>query len=131
MGQNEDYLRLLSIFYYVLGGMTALFSCFPLFHLLAGIFALLAGAIEGEPLGVVIGIFFVVFSVGIMTLGWAVAALLIVAGSSIAHRRRYTFCLVIAAIACTMMPFGTALGVFTIIVLMRPEVKQMFEAPAA
>ena len=35
----------------------------------------------------------------------------------------------VAAIACMFMPFGTVLGVFTIIVLMRPSVKERF-APA-
>jgi hypothetical protein len=33
-----------------------------------------------------------------------------------------------AAIACMLMPFGTVLGVFTIIVLMRPSVKELFAA---
>jgi len=31
-----------------------------------------------------------------------------------------------AAIACINMPFGTALGVFTLIVLARPTVKALF-----
>ena len=31
-----------------------------------------------------------------------------------------------AGIECMFTPFGTVLGVFTIIVLMRPEVKTMF-----
>jgi hypothetical protein len=34
----------------------------------------------------------------------------------------------VAAIACMFMPFGTVLGVFTIIVLMRPSVKELFAA---
>ena len=31
-----------------------------------------------------------------------------------------------AAVECVFMPFGTVLGVFTIIVLMREPVKQLF-----
>jgi hypothetical protein len=44
----------------------------------------------------------------------------------------YIFCLVIAAVECIFMPFGTVLGVFTIIVLQRPTVKAMFrgQSPA-
>ncbi len=34
--------------------------------------------------------------------------------------------LVMAGIECLFMPFGTALGVFTIIVLIRDDVKTMF-----
>lgn len=40
-------------------------------------------------------------------------------------------CMVIAGIAsATCMPFGTVLGVFTVIVLVRPSVKELFRAPA-
>jgi hypothetical protein len=38
------------------------------------------------------------------------------------------FCLVMAGIQCIFMPFGTVLGVFTIIVLMRNSVKEAFTA---
>jgi hypothetical protein len=34
--------------------------------------------------------------------------------------------LAIAGIECIFIPFGTVLGVFTIIVLMRPTVKELF-----
>jgi len=36
------------------------------------------------------------------------------------------FCFVVACIECLFMPFGTVLGAFTIIVLMRPSVKNLF-----
>jgi hypothetical protein len=36
------------------------------------------------------------------------------------------FCLVMGGVECLFMPFGTVLGVFTIIVLMREPVKQLF-----
>lgn len=31
--QDEQYLQILSIFHFVVGGLTALFACFPIFHL--------------------------------------------------------------------------------------------------
>jgi hypothetical protein len=34
--------------------------------------------------------------------------------------------MVIAAIQCAFTPFGTVLGVFTLIVLVRPSVKALF-----
>ncbi len=40
------------------------------------------------------------------------------------------FCLVMACVACLFMPFGTVLGVFTIIVLARPSVQTLFSRPA-
>jgi hypothetical protein len=56
----------------------------------------------------------------------------VAAGYFLSLRKYYTFCLVMAGIECLFMPVGTVLGVFTIIVLMRPTVKAMFEiAPPA
>ena len=61
-------------------------------------------------------------------IGWTIAVCIIIAGSNLAKRKHYTFCLVIAAISCMFMPLGTVLGIFTIIVLMRPSVKELFAA---
>jgi hypothetical protein len=36
-----------------------------------------------------------------------------------------------AGVMCIFMPFGTVLGVFTLIVLLRPSVKPLFEGRAA
>jgi hypothetical protein len=58
--------------------------------------------------------------------GWTLAALLVAAGRSIARRKRHLFCLIVAGMACLMMPFGTVLGVFTLITLNRPSVKAKF-----
>lgn len=44
-------------------------------------------------------------------------------------RRRRTFCIVVAALDTLQVPFGTALGVFSILVLMRESVRQAFDAP--
>ena len=35
-------------------------------------------------------------------------------------------CLVVGALECMMMPFGTVLGVFTLIALTKPSVKALF-----
>ena len=42
------------------------------------------------------------------------------------QRRRPTLCLVVAGLECMMFPFGSVLGVFTIIILLRPCVRQLF-----
>ncbi len=41
-------------------------------------------------------------------------------------QRHHIFCLIIAAIICLQIPFGTTLGIFTLIVLLRPSVKKLF-----
>jgi len=128
MNQDEEHLKLLSIFHYVVGGIAGFFACFPLIHSSIGI-AILAGAIDDAPFFV--GLFLVIIATFAIILGWSLAICLIIAGRQLAKRKRYNFCFVIACISCIFMPFGTVLGVFTIIVLMRPSIKQLFESQKA
>ena len=65
----------------------------------------------------------------IMLCGFALSLAIIVAGRRLAAHRSHTYCLVIAAIECLFMPLGTVLGVFTIIVLVRPEAREFFGLP--
>jgi len=199
VNRDEEHLRLLSIFHYVVAGLTALFACFPIIYVIIGV-AMLVGGLDGtleehrgcdsrrgreviappeiapaepqtpgdpEPAAPdppaeaapeqfgdeggheyrdeipfarrhrggppfpekFIGAILIVFGSIFILFGWAFAVLLAVAGRCLARRKGYTFCLVIAGISCLFMPFGTILGVFTIIVLSRPSVKELF-APA-
>jgi len=126
MNQDEQYLKLLSVFHYVVGGLAAFFACIPFIHLGLGI-AMLVGAFQDGPPRF-IGLFFVLMAMLFITAGWTLAICIVIAGRCLAKRKHYMFCLVIAAISCIFMPFGTVLGVFTIIVLMRPSVKELFAA---
>ena len=136
MNQDLEHLRLLSIFHYIVAGMGAFFACFPIFHLTFGLVMLFAPDALGPkpppdmPLRVVGGLL-VGIAATIILVGWSVAFCVFLAGRNLARQRRYIFCLVMAAILCLFMPFGTVLGVFTIIVLMRPSVKPLFEQQAA
>lgn len=126
MSQDLDQLRLLSIFHFVVGGIAALFSCIPFIHFFLGL-AMTTGWLQDvDPAGQVFGIFFMVFAGLFILAGWAFAICVITAGRCLAARRRYMFCLVMAAVECIFMPFGTVLGVLTIVVLNRPSVKRLF-----
>ena len=125
MNQDEEHLRLLSIFHYVVGGILGFFSCIPIIHLIIGIVMLAgAGGRDGPPPAV--GLLFVMMGLTFITLGWTLAICLIVSGRRLGRRTSYKFCFVIACISCAFSPFGTVLGVFTIIVLVRPTVKELF-----
>ncbi len=52
----------------------------------------------------------------------------LLSGLSIHARRHRVFSLVVAAINCIQIPFGTVLGVFTIVVLMRDSVRELYDA---
>ena len=131
MTQDEEHLRLLSIFHYVVGGMAGLFALFPVFHLIFGLFFIFAPekfAESGDAPPAFFGWMFVIFASVLITIGWAFAALILLAGRFLAKRRHYMFCLVMAGVECLFMPFGTVLGAFTIVVLTRESVKRRFTA---
>lgn len=128
MNQDEHNLNLLSIFHYVLGGLTILGSCIFLFHIGLGI-ATLTGHLDGNdapPPG--FGWIFIVMGTVAMLLGWTIGILMLIAGKKLKMRQSRTFCLVVAGIECIITPFGTVLGVFTIVTLMKESVIQLFNA---
>ena len=128
--QDQEHLRLLAIFHFVCAGLVALCACIPLIHLALGVMMLFAPEIFGtrnDQPPRVIGLIFVLIAGAFILLGWTLAGLLAWAGRCLLRRKAHTFCLVMAAIACLFMPLGTILGVFTIIVLIRPPVKALFE----
>ena len=51
---------------------------------------------------------------------------LVLVAVKIRQRRWWTFCYLTGWGECLMFPFGTILGIFTIIVLGRPSVKKLF-----
>jgi hypothetical protein len=128
MTQNEDQLQLVAIFHYVVAGMAALFSLFPVFHLIIGLIFILAPEQfgKGQPPPAFMGWFFVGFALLFITLGLTFAGFVLATGRFLAKRKHYLFCLVMAAVECIFMPFGAILGVFTLIILMREPVKQLF-----
>jgi len=134
MNQDADQLRLLSIFHYVVGGLLAFFACIPLVHLALGLMMVLCpqffGPAKDQP-PPFLGWLMVIFAGLFILAGWILAALVAWAGRCLQRRQHYTFCFVMACVACVFMPFGTVLGVFTIIVLHRPSVRMLFGLPAA
>lgn len=151
-----EHLRLLEISYYVKGGLTALFSCLFIFHLVFfGVFAALpesawvgtsqndrkatAQIEEGTPAPtparrnaeppprIFFGIFAAVIGV-LMVLGWTIGGLTIYAGRCIKQRKRLLLVFVMAGFNCLFLPYGTLLGVFTFLVLSKPHLKRLFNS---
>ena len=128
---DDSHLRLLAIFHYVWGGLTALFSSIGLIHVTLGLTMIVNPAAfppaQGQPPPpMAIGWMFLVLGGCIVSLGWAVGGLTIYSGRCISRRRRHTFSLVMAGINCLQVPFGTAVGVFALVVLLRDGVKAQY-----
>lgn len=133
---NEDakQLDILAIFHYVVGGITAIFSCFPFIHVFMGL-AIALGALgdtteaSSQPADAVFGWIFVIMGSIFILFGWAISICIIVAGRRLKQRKSRMFCMVVAGIECMFMPFGTVLGVFTLITLNKDSVKEIYAQP--
>lgn len=127
--QDLEHLRLLSIFHYVAAGLTALFACFPIFHVVIGVLFVSGALNDGgsDPPPAALGWVFILVGGFVILTGWTFAFFIYKAGRALAARRSRTFCLVIAGLQCLVMPYGTILGVFTIVVLLRDSVIALFD----
>jgi len=121
---NDTYRKLVAPLW---AGLTALFSCIFLVHIGIGIH-MLSGPFRGvHGLPRLFAWVFIAFPAILMLCGWTLAGLIIAAGGKLRRRVSRMFCLVVAGLECILMPIGTVLGVFTIIVLARDSVIGLFE----
>ena len=133
MNQDREHLRLLAIFHYVGAGLAALFSFFPLLYTTIGAIFIFA-ARHGTPKPSeelppeFLGWIFVGIGSFLFLLGIAMVICILIAGRCLSRHRFYSFALVMACVECLFIPFGTILGVFTIIALSRESVKALFAA---
>jgi hypothetical protein len=133
---QDEHVRLLAIFHYIVSGLAALFSFFPLLYTIVGsifIFAARHGTPKsGEELPPeFLGWIFIVLGSLLFLLGIAIAICILMAGRSLARHRHYWFAFAIACVECLFIPFGTILGVFTIVALSRESVKEIFSTASA
>src|SRR3954462_5859480 len=97
-------------------------------------YVLLSGRFDGKganPLPPEIGWVFLGLGAALLVLGLAYLVLLLLAARFLRTARHRTFCVVVAALSGAFVPFGTVLGVFTIVVLVKPEGRAAFEGPRA
>ncbi len=129
---DQEQLKLLVIFHYVIGGMIIFFACFFIIHLVIGIVALANPQLfeshshKGQGFPPFLAYMFVGMGSLALVMGWTLGGLVIWSGRSIQKRRHRFLSLVVAGIMCIWIPFGTALGVFTFVLLMRPSVKALY-----
>ena len=137
---DAEHLRLLKIVYYIAGAVTAAFSCIFIIHFVMflgvglnpQIFANQTSSTgkhaDAPPPALFLGFAFVIGFV--ILLGWIFGALQIFAGRCLGRREHLPFVTVIAALECLFIPWGTALGVFTFMVLNRDSVRVLFHKPS-
>jgi hypothetical protein len=131
MDSAAENVKLLAIFHWIVAALAGLFAFLPLIYVAMGT-AMLRGvfppppASRGSPPFEAFGWVFIGIGLLFCVLCLAFAAALGFAARSYSQHRRWTYCLVVAVIACAWFPFGTMLGVFSILTLARPETKALF-----
>jgi hypothetical protein len=131
VNKDLEHLKILSICYYISAALTAIFSCFPIIHLIVGIFVVTADLPldkNGEAPPAFFGWIFIVVALIFILGGWAIAVGTFLAGRYMKEQKNWLFCIILAGLNCMFFPIGTALSVFTFIVLMRESVKALFNS---
>ncbi|MEF3082860.1 hypothetical protein V3391_11650 [Luteimonas sp. SMYT11W] len=126
--RDDEHLRLLAIFHYVLAAFTAMFALLPTLHLVMGIGILTGHLPPGDADARFVGGILVAIALTFITMGLGFAAVLAWTARNLSNRRRHLACLIVAGLCCAIAPFGTVLGVCSLIVLLRPAVKARFAA---
>ncbi|MEG0186310.1 MAG: hypothetical protein RR704_22960 [Stenotrophomonas sp.] len=133
--QDATQLRQLAIAHYVVAGLIAVFSLIFVLHIALGI-AMLTGSLPmksgGNPPSPedqqIVGWMFTVMGTCIVLGGLTLAGFMAYAGRCLSRQRRYLLCMIVAGLSCLFTPIGTILGVFSLVVLLRPQVKAAFAA---
>jgi hypothetical protein len=130
--KDNEHIRLLSVFHFVVSGLALFGMAFLCLHyfMMSSIFSnpemWKAKDGAGAPKE-----FFDVFVWFYLFMGvmFAVACIAnILSGLFLRQRKHRMFSLVVAGLDCVQIPFGTALGVFTIVVLLRDSVRESYNS---
>jgi hypothetical protein len=132
---DTDHLNLLSVFHFVGAGFACLGILFLMVHFAFMHFVFTNPALWQNQKGPPpppgffqmfnIFIFFYLFA-GLLLV--ASAILNVLSGIFLRIRKYRTFSFVVAGINCLHIPLGTVLGIFTIVVLCRESVRELYEA---
>jgi len=132
---DGEHLRLLTLFHYISGGLTVLASSMLTVHTaMMGYIAANADKFLAKfgdnanavPAGIFIAIAVVLGMFVILGITYGVAQ--IYSGHLISKGKHRSFSLVVAVPNLLFLPYGTVLGVMTLVVLNRESVKQRYLA---
>jgi hypothetical protein len=127
---DEEHLRLLSIAHYIAAGFNAFIALIGFAY--GSFFSIMLRNIPNNSssgfgsdfdpaalFGVLGGLFGVAMLFGAAAEFWV--------GRSLTRREGHTFCVIVSAFDCLSVPYGTLLGVASLVVLERPTVKALFQ----
>ncbi len=133
--RDREHLNLLGIFHYVVAGILLCPCAYGLAYAgMGGLFSSMAQELgqqtpnaPPEELVESMGMFVSIFGGGISLASLTLMGCGVYAGYCLQKQKKRVFCVVTAALLLLFIPLGTILGVFTLIVLGRPTVLDLFE----
>jgi hypothetical protein len=131
--QDREHLRLLALFSRIFAGLLFALSCCFLAYPFMGAM-MLTGTIEASPKNgreseAFGGAMFIVVGLVFLAIYGGLATANLIAAKRFEERQGHTFLFVISCLNCLFAPIGTGLGVFSLVVLSRPTVKELFGIP--
>ncbi|MFZ1073472.1 MAG: hypothetical protein WAO21_08560 [Verrucomicrobiia bacterium] len=126
---DSEHLRLLRIGYFISAATNLLWVFFPLIYVVMGAIIFFGGFDDAKTSGPPpksIGLVFMLIGMAISLIMATTMVLKFLTARAIGKRRYKGLIFATAAISCIGVPWGTALGVLTFIVLSRPSVASQF-----
>ncbi len=133
---DREGLRVLAILHYVLAGLTFFCGTIPTVIVLLVLVSTMniVGLYEVfywfeffyVPAVLALGLV-----IGVMLLMIGLPLLLLISGNCIRQRTRYWFSLILGCLMLPCTPLGTALGIFTLVMLCRTSVRQLYGLEAS
>lgn len=127
--RDADHLRILAVFHYVFAGLALLGIGFLVVHYLIMRTVMspemLAQSPNPPPPEFMQMFVWLYAFMGAMMIAGSILNL--IAANNLRKHRSRMFCMVVAGLNCLQFPFGTVLGIFTLITLSRDSVRAMFE----
>jgi hypothetical protein len=126
---DGEHLRLLRVGYFISAAQTAVFIPLGLVYAGMGVMmSRLPSGGHGAPPAAMFTWLFGIIGTAFTLFATVAAGLKLFTAIRLKERRSRVLCLVTAGLSCLEIPYGTALGVMTFVVLGRASVRQMFDA---
>jgi len=125
-------LKIIAILYRVVSGFALFAALFPFLHLFMGI-NMINGYFQKEMSGdlnskamLFLGIFFILFATTWIICAFTYALFMSRTAKYLTKRKKYKFCIIMAGITCAFFPLGTMLGGWTIALLNKDPIRELF-----
>jgi uncharacterized protein (DUF1330 family) len=126
--ESKNYLNPLAMAHLVVGGVGYIISFLPVLYIVMGIFfvASASGSGANGNFPPFFGWMFIIMGLLAILVGLCFSTCILGNGLLLRRRKRYWVCFALACVECILTPFGTILGVLTIVALSSDSAKAEF-----